>query len=95
MSLKSTGKAVQVFDAVMTGIAKTPDGAHRMTMGPVVQSLLNGVSDASIMNVAAKRGYNEYGEMMTENALRCTIAKYNKRRGVQKMSIVSVMRMFS
>ena len=30
---------------------------------------------------------NEYGEMMTENALRCTIAKYNKRRGVQKTSI--------
>ena len=30
---------------------------------------------------------NEYGEMLTENALRCTIAKYNKRRGVQKTSI--------
>lgn len=30
---------------------------------------------------------NESGEMLTENALRCTIAKYNKRRGVSKTSI--------
>lgn len=30
---------------------------------------------------------NEYGEMLTENALRLAIAKYNQRRGVQKTSI--------
>ena len=30
---------------------------------------------------------NEFGEQMTENGLRCTIAKYNKRRGVKKTSI--------
>ena len=30
---------------------------------------------------------NEFGEMLTENALRLAIAKYNQRRGVQKTSI--------
>ena len=30
---------------------------------------------------------NEYGGQMTENGLRCTIAKYNKKRGVQKTSL--------
>ena len=30
---------------------------------------------------------NDTGEMMTENGLRCSIAKYNRRRGVQKTSI--------
>lgn len=30
---------------------------------------------------------NEYGSQLTENGLRCSIAKYNKRRGVQKTSI--------
>ena len=30
---------------------------------------------------------NEFGEQQTENGLRCTIAKYNKRRGIEKTSI--------
>ena len=30
---------------------------------------------------------NETGSQLSENGLRCTIAKYNKRRGVQKTSI--------
>lgn len=30
---------------------------------------------------------SEHGEMLTENALRCSIADYNRRRGVQKTSI--------
>ncbi len=30
---------------------------------------------------------NECGEQLTENGLRCSIAKYNKRRGVDKTSI--------
>ena len=30
---------------------------------------------------------NQYGEMLTENALRLAIAHYNKSRGVQKTSI--------
>ena len=30
---------------------------------------------------------NEYGDMLTENALRLAIARYNQRRGVQKTSI--------
>lgn len=30
---------------------------------------------------------NDTGGLMTENGLRCSIAKYNKRRGVQKTSI--------
>lgn len=30
---------------------------------------------------------NECGEQLTENALRCSIADYNRRRGVQKTSI--------
>jgi len=30
---------------------------------------------------------NESGSQLTENGLRCSIAKYNKRRGVQKTSI--------
>lgn len=30
---------------------------------------------------------NEHGEQLTENALRCSIADYNRRRGVQKTSI--------
>ncbi len=30
---------------------------------------------------------NDTGGMMTENGLRCSIAKYNRRRGVQKTSI--------
>lgn len=30
---------------------------------------------------------NDYGEMLTENGLRCSIADYNRRRGVPKTSI--------
>lgn len=30
---------------------------------------------------------NEFGEQLSENGLRCSIAKYNKRRGVEKTSI--------
>ena len=30
---------------------------------------------------------NEFGEQLSENGLRCTIAKYNKKRGVQKTSL--------
>ncbi len=30
---------------------------------------------------------NDHGEALTENGLRCTIAKYNRRRGVQKTSL--------
>ena len=30
---------------------------------------------------------NDTGEQLTENALRCSIAKYNRRRGVEKTSI--------
>ncbi len=30
---------------------------------------------------------NEFGEQQTENGLRCTIAKYNRRRGIEKTSI--------
>jgi integrase/recombinase XerD len=30
---------------------------------------------------------NDRGEALTENGLRCTIAKYNRRRGVQKTSL--------
>ena len=30
---------------------------------------------------------NEYGEQLTENGLRCSIARYNKRRGVEKTSL--------
>lgn len=30
---------------------------------------------------------NESGEQLTENALRCSIAKYNRRRGINKTSI--------
>ena len=30
---------------------------------------------------------NDFGEMMTENALRSAIYRYNKRRGVQKTSL--------
>ena len=30
---------------------------------------------------------NEHGEMLTENALRLAIARYNRQRGVQKTSI--------
>ena len=30
---------------------------------------------------------NEFGEQLSENGLRCTIAKYNRKRGVQKTSL--------
>lgn len=38
---------------------------------------------------------NERGAQLTENGLRCSIAKYNKRRGVQKTSIHSFRHTFA
>lgn len=38
---------------------------------------------------------NECGEQLTENGLRCSIAKYNKRRGIEKTSLHSFRHTFA
>lgn len=57
---------------------------------PLCSRMVNVLRGYMAVRGGAEEDYlfcNEFGEMLTENALRLAIAKYNQRRGVQKTSI--------
>lgn len=65
---------------------------------PLCTQMVNTLKDYMAIRKGSPSDYlfcNEFGEMLTENALREAILKYNHRRGVQKSSIHSFRHTFA